>query len=619
MTNIKVEGNSVDAKANVNGRMRQIELLSPAKDLKIGIVAVNNGADAVYIGAPAFGARKAAGNSLEDIRCLVEYAHRFYCRVFVTLNTILYDHELPEVERLIRQLYEIGVDALIIQDLGILKLDLPPISLHASTQMHNYDLERIKFLDNLGFQRIVLARELSLEQIREIRREVKAELEMFVHGALCVSLSGQCYLSQYMFGRSANRGECAQPCRMKWSVKDSADKMLLKDKYALSLKDLNLSAHIADLVEAGIDSFKIEGRLKDENYVSNVTSHYSSLINQYKKIQRIGSGRVITSFEADPERSFNRGYSEYFVDRRKQGLVNMDTPKSTGKQVGVVKQSKGNRLQMELSETIHNGDGLCYIDQGELKGIKVNGTEGDWIVCNEMVIIPSGTLIFRNYDHRFVMQLEKAKSVRKIRISIEATTREGHLILKTVDENGVTAIYESEEVFEIATNPDQAGRLQQQLAKCGDTDFECESVRYLSNEILFVPAAAANGTRRNLLNQLIKNREDQRVTVKMGEINPQAIAMPELDWHYNIVNQQAAEFYREHGAQKIESGFETNNISKERDLMHTRYCLLYELGRCRKQYKNEDLQFPLFLCNDKHRFLLEFDCRECFMKVLSDK
>lgn len=599
--------------------MRQVELLSPAKDLAIGIAAINNGADAVYIGAPAFGARKAAGNSLEDLQRLVEYAHRFYCRVFVTLNTILYDHELPEVERLIRQIYEIGADALIIQDPGILKLDLPPISLHASTQMHNYDLERIKFLDRLGFQRIVLARELSLEQIREIRREVNAELEMFVHGALCVSLSGQCYLSQHMFGRSANRGECAQPCRMKWSVKDSVGKVLLKDKYALSLKDLNLSAHIAALVEAGIDSFKIEGRLKDENYVANVTAHYSSLINRCAGICRVGSGKALTSFEADPGRSFNRGYSDYFVDRRKRGLVNMDTPKSMGKQVGVVKQSRGNRLQMEIWESVNNGDGLCYIDNGELKGIKVNGTEGDWVICNEVVSVKPDTLIFRNYDHRFVMQLEKAKSVRKIRISIEAIAECGRLKLKVTDEDGVSAVYEPEEMFEQAANPNQAERLKQQLAKCGDTDYECETVSYLGHEILFVPAASANAARRCLLDQLGRNRDEQRMVVKMGEIDKEVLTMPELDWHYNIVNSRAVEFYREHGAQKIESGFETGNISKERDLMHTRYCLLYELGRCRKQCKNEDFQFPLFLYNDKHRFLLEFDCKECFMKVLPDK
>lgn len=276
--------------------MRRVELLSPAKNVDVAIAAINNGADAVYIGGPAFGARKAVGNSLEDIEKAVRYAHRFYCRVFVTLNTILYDEELPEVERLIHGLYKIGVDAIIVQDPAVLKLDLPPIALHASTQMHNYDLERIKFLDRLGFQRVVLARELSLAQLREIRREVKAELEYFVHGALCVSLSGQCYMSHYLTNRSANRGECAQACRMRWTVEDDAGKVVLKDKYVLSLKDLNLSAHLSELVEAGIDSFKIEGRLKEADYVANVTNYYSSCLDEIvacdENLARVGAGYV---------------------------------------------------------------------------------------------------------------------------------------------------------------------------------------------------------------------------------------------------------------------------------------------------------------------------------------
>lgn len=598
--------------------MKRVELLAPAKDITIGIAAINHGADAVYIGAPAFGARKAAGNSLEDLRKLVEYAHRFYCRVFVTLNTILYDHELPEAERLIRDIYQIGADALIIQDPAILKLDIPPISLHASTQMHNYDLERIQFLDRLGFQRIVLARELSLEQLRVIRREVKAELEMFIHGALCVSLSGQCYLSQYMFGRSANRGECAQPCRMKWSVKDHAGKILVRDKYVLSLKDLNLSAYMDELIDAGIDSFKIEGRLKDENYVSNVTAHYSSLIDRHPGIKRVGTGKVISTFEADPERSFNRGYSDYFVEKRKRGLVNMDTPKSMGKPIGMVKQSQGNRLRLELQETVNNGDGLCYIENGELKGIRVNGTAEDWVICNEAVKIKAGTVVYRNYDHRFVIQTEKARTVRKIRISIEALAQGGRLHLKATDENGVTARYEGEEVFEIATNPNQAERLKQQLTKCGDSDFECEQVSY-EGETLFVPAGVANAARRCLLEQLSKNREEQREVIEMGELNGQVAVRPDIDWRFNVVNHLATEFYQQHGAQKVEAGFEKGCNSQGKDLMHTRYCLLYELGRCRKLSKNEDIQFPLFLYNDKHRFRLEFDCQACFMKVRPDK
>ncbi|MEG1737052.1 MAG: U32 family peptidase [Odoribacter sp.] len=596
--------------------MRKVELLSPAKDLAIGIAAINNGADAVYIGAPAFGARKAAANSLEDIESLVNYAHRFYCRVFVTLNTILYDAELADAEKMIRRLYAIGIDALIVQDLGILRMDLPPICLHASTQMHNYDLERIKFIDRLGFQRIVLARELSLEQIRTIRKEVNAELEVFIHGALCVSLSGQCYLSQYMFGRSANRGECAQPCRMKWSVKDSAGKSLVEDKYILSLKDLNLSAYLNDLIEIGVDSFKIEGRLKDENYVANVTNYYSSLINRDSSLSRTGSGESRAAFTAEPERSFNRGYSTYFVDRRTTGLVNADSPKSIGKYIGRIRQTKGNRLLIDGIEAMNNGDGLCYLEKGELKGVRVNNVEGDWIVCNEPVSIAIGTELFRNYDHRFVMQLEKVKSVRKIRIRIQAVAKQNHLKLKCTDEDQISAVYELTESFEIATNPLQLERVKQQLMKCGDTDFVCEEVDY-EGDLLFIPAAVVNAARRCLLEQLCRERESHRSMLQPGIEDRSAIYRTQVDWHHNVVNQKAVAFYREHGAEEVEYGLEKNNTAmKKHDLMHTRYCLLYELGRCRKVHKNQDLSFPLYLYNDKHLFPLEFDCGECFMKVL---
>lgn len=594
--------------------MKRVELLSPAKDLAIGIAAINNGADAVYIGAPAFGARKAAANSIRDIAELVEYAHRFYCRVFVTLNTILYDHELAEAEKLIQELYRIGVDALIIQDLGILRMNLPPICLHASTQMHNYEPEKIRFLDQMGFQRIVLARELSLEQIREIRKQVKAELEVFIHGALCVSLSGQCYLSQYMFGRSANRGECAQPCRMKWSVRDSAGKILVDNKYILSLKDLNLSAYIKELIAIGVDSFKIEGRLKDENYVGNVTNYYSSLINQQPDIIRVGSGKVFSAFEASPERSFNRGYSTYFADKRERGLVNQDSPKSIGKFIGKVLQVKGNRLRIETGEPLNNGDGLCYFEQGELKGIRVNRAEKDWVSCNETVKIKQGTALYRNYDHRFVMQMEKSKSVRKIAVWIEVSVCGRHLKIRCTDEDRNVAEIQSDEVFEPANNLQQQERLKQQLMKCGDTGFICESVEFIDKEVLFVPSAVANTLRRKVLGELERMREENREKLMPGMEDKSVLYTGKTNWQLNVVNRNAVAFYSEHGA-KVETGFEKGNIRQGCELMHTRYCILYETGRCRKNHRNEDLQFPLWLFNDKHQFLLEFDCRECFMKI----
>lgn len=602
--------------------MKRIELLSPAKDLSIGKAAIDNGADAVYIGAAMFGARKAAGNSLKDIAALAEYAHRFYGRVFVTLNTVLYDPELPEAERLIKQLYAVGVDALIVQDPGILKLDLPPISLHASTQMHNYEPERIRFLDRLGFQRIVLARELSLEQIRVIRREIKAELEVFVHGALCVSLSGQCYLSHYLSGRSANRGECAQPCRMKWSVEDQEGRVVVKDKYVLSLKDLNLSSYIPALIEAGVDSFKIEGRLKDESYVANVTNYYHTLINNCLKGQqqagRVGSGVVNSRFVADPERSFNRGYTSYFMEGRSQGLANMVTPKSMGKWIGKVTESRGKFLTVDPVETLANGDGLCYVDKGELRGLRVNAVTGNQLVLNESVTLPKDTLLYRNYDRCFVNQLEKEKSVRKIRIKITASEEQEHLCLTGTDEDENTVNCRSKEVFEEAVNPVQEERIRQQLGKCGDTDFVCEEVEY-KGKVLFIPSAVLNGLKRDLLTALSAEREKNRERMVIGKWQAEPMKKERADWRYNVVNAKAAAFYQEHGVREIEEGFELKNEVRGYELMRTRYCLLYELGYCRKLQKTENWKFPLYLYNEKHRFRLEFDCQNCFMKVRAEE
>lgn len=601
--------------------MRKLELLSPAKNAEVAIAAINNGADAVYIGGPAFGARQAVGNSLEDIGRVVAYAHRFYCRVFVTLNTILYDDELAEVERLIRDLYHIGVDAIIVQDPAILKLDIPPIALHASTQMHNYDLERIKFLDRLGFQRIVLARELSLEQLREIRREVKAELEYFVHGALCVSLSGQCYISHYLTGRSANRGECAQACRMQWTVTDSDGKVLVKDKYVLSLKDLNLSGYLNDLVDIGIDSFKIEGRLKEADYVANVTSYYSSRLDEIvarrEDVARVGNGYTLSGFEADPSRSFNRGYTDYFVAGRKPGMVNMDTPKSMGKKVAVVKQAKGNVLVVEALETIHNADGLCYFDGRELRGIKVNTAEGTRLVCNEKVGVTPGTVLYRNYDHEFVTRLSKAVSVRKIKVRIDVYAEVGHLVLVATDEAGISVTLKSEETFEVATNPTQAERIVGQLGKSGNTCYDCCPVEYHGDTVLFIPSSVVNGYRGNLLDALTGEREKQRERWVQSPLKSEPVYTGQADWRLNVVNRLSGEFYREHGAEMPEPGFEIGKNRAGKEVMTTRYCLLHELGMCRKSGNDKALKLPLYLSNNLGKFRLEFDCKNCFMKVIS--
>lgn len=597
---------------------REFELLAPARDVLVGKAAIDNGADAVYIGGPAFGARKSAANTPEDIAELAEYAHRFYCRVFVALNTVLFDSELAEAEKMIRRLYRIGVDALIIQDPGILKLDLPPISLHASTQMHNYDMERIRFLDRLGFRRIVLARELSLEQIRAIRKEVKAELEVFIHGALCVSMSGQCYLSQHMFGRSANRGECAQPCRMRWSLKDARGKVWAEDRHLLSLKDLNLSNHIPELMAAGVDSFKIEGRLKDAGYVANVTNHYHRLLEKamegFPECGRAGSGVVEAAFAPDPERSFNRGSSSYFLTGRQRGLVNMDTPKSMGKPLGRVLEAKGRYLSVDTREEIANGDGLCFLKEGELQGLRVNVAAGNRVETNEEVDVAPGTMLFRNYDRRFAMMVEKRKSVRRIRIRIGVEAHGGNLRLVAADEDGVMAETVSGMVFEKADNPQQLERIVQQLKRCGDTCFLCEEVNY-SGEPLFVRSSELNGLKKRLLEELEEKRKTARRVVRGGVFDDTLPYRETVDWRDNVTNGKARDFYLEHGAKEVADGFEKGGVSGECDLMRSRYCILYELGYCRKTPSGKEVSSPVFLYNEKHCFKLEFDCAACEMRV----
>ena len=596
-----------------------VELLSPAKNLNVAIVAIDNGADAVYIGAPDFGARSAASNSLEDIKELTSYAHAYYCRVYVTLNTILYDDELILVQDLINKLYKIGVDALIIQDLGILKLDLPPIALHASTQLHNYDLEKIKFLDKLGFNRIILARELSLDQLRKIRSEVHTELECFVHGALCVSMSGQCYMSQALYGRSANRGECAQPCRMKWSLKDSNDKFLLRDKRLLSLKDFNLSNYLQELVKIGIESFKIEGRLKDEDYVANVTASYSQELNKIiensgGQMERVSSGNSIINFKPDVENSFNRGFTDYFIKDRQKSLINLDTPKSMGKFVATVKDVQDNKISIIGDIPIHNGDGFSYMKNGILLGFRVNVVDGNVLICSDTMDIKIGTSLYRNYDHEFVKKIKKSSSKRKIDVDITVLSEANTLKFLILDEDNISADYEFPDVFEVAKNENQIDRIKSQVLKNGDSKFICKDVNYFG-PALFVPSSEINKG-RNILKQ---NLETNRL-LAMTRLDPfrenKDVKFPyeSLDWTYNVVNKNALEFYKEHGALSVDEGYEIEKIAGRR-LMHTKYCILYELGRCKKYHKNEDLKFPLVLFNDSHSFVLDFECKDCFMSI----
>lgn len=600
-----------------------LELLAPAKTIDIGVAAINNGADAVYIGAPSFGARRAAANSVQDIATLTEYAHKFNCRVFVALNTILYEEELREAEKIIRELYSVGVDALIVQDMAVLRMDIPPICLHASTQTHNWDIDRIKFLDRVGFSRIVLAREMSIESIKAIRKEIDAEIEVFVHGALCVSFSGQCYMSQYMYGRSANRGDCAQPCRQRWSLRDRAGKILAKDKFLLSLRDMNRSKWIKELADAGVNSFKIEGRLKEIDYVSNVTQYYSEIINTLPNVRRVGIGQSVCNFTPDPEKSFNRGFTDYFLFGRGGKMANIDTPKSMGKALCRVRSAKGTTLFLSDSNmAINNGDGLCYIDNGELVGVRVNSSDKNCLYLNSPISAKKGTQLYRNYDHLFVRLLEKGDSERKIGVSFSIYSEDNRLKVEAVDECGNVAILLSEEQYSEARDSSQAEKLCNRFTKCGDSEYRCIEVSYKSERVLFIPTAEANAIRRKVLSLLSKKREESYCRLKRRVLDNNSLPLPyptnEANWQCNIANSEAENFYLEHNCSKIERGFEVESKrGKERAVMTTKYCILNELGMCIKKSGNkQQLKFPLHLYNNKFDFLLQLDCPTCTTKII---
>jgi putative protease len=605
--------------------VRHLELLSPARDEAAARAAILNGADAVYMGATAFGARGAAANDLPSIGRVVDLAHAYRARVYVTLNTILHEEELPAARRLARALHALGVDALVIQDMAMLKLDLPPIPLHASTQMHNHDLARVKYLDRLGFRRIVLARELSLDQIRAIRGEVAAELEYFVHGALCVSLSGQCYLSHHLTGRSANRGECAQPCRMRWDLVDAGGCTLERGRHLLSLKDLNLSDHIPDLIDAGISSFKIEGRLKAPTYVANVTRHYASLLDSVvarrDDLTRASSGEVIPAFDPDPARSFNRGFTTYFLTGRPAGLVNEITPKSTGKRVARVIDARGGAITVDPLEPIHNADGLCYTHDGELHGFLVNRVDGNRVWSNEPASPPPGTWLYRNHDHEFEKTIERKESARVIRVEIDIQATGRRLTLTAIDEDGTRASVQTDEELAPALRPGQPDQICRQVEKCGGTIFRCTRVTY-TGEPLFARAALVNHYRRLLLQALVDAREAARVRPEQA---PWRLDYPfpgPVDRRLNITNSHAARVYQSAGILFPPPGIEAHAapppIPGSYPLMRARYCILHERGLCLKENPVPRPRLPLYLVNPLGRFRLTFDCASCFMEIHPD-
>ncbi len=601
----------------------RIELLAPARDLACGVAAINSGADAVYIGAPQFGARAKVGNSLADIAALVAHAHTYWARVYVTVNTLLYDHEVPQAVRLIHQLYERGVDAVIIQDVGLLECDLPPMPLIASTQMHNHRPEKVAFLEKVGLQRVILARELSLDQIRAIREQSSIELETFVHGALCVSYSGQCYMSYAIGGRSGNRGECAQPCRRCYDLVDRNGQTLIQQRYLLSLRDLNLSQHLGELLDVGVTSFKIEGRLKDETYVTNVVSHYRQQLDaliQERGLQKSSSGHSHIDFEPDVSKTFNRGYTNFFLHGRATSPGAIDTPKMTGELLGEVVYVTWETFTLDTPAKVHSGDGLCFFDaQHTLRGTVVNGTRGRAILPDKMDSITKGMRIYRNHDHAYLSQVRKSQVTRKIAIQLTFTAALDGFQLTAVDEDGNRAIGHLQGDKVAAKQPHQAlNNARTQLQKTGNTVYECVNIEIDWEKAYFLPFSALNALRRSTLAQLDAVRAQNRPAPE-ASMHPNNAPYPQSHVSYlgNALNGHAVDFYHRHGVTHVEPAAESGLDMAGKKVMQSKYCIKHELGWCPRLGNPPNLAEPLYLVDENgHSYELRFNCAACEMEVI---
>jgi len=607
-----------------------IELLAPAQNVACGLAAVNHGADAVYIGGPLFGARAAAANSLADIDQLVRYAHRFRVKVYVTLNTLLEDDELDQAVVLCHRLYELGADALIVQDVGLLESDLPPIPLHASTQMNNRTPAKVRFLEEVGFAQVVLARELSLARIREIRRATTVPLEFFVHGALCVCYSGQCYLSEVMANRSANRGQCAQFCRHSFDLRDNNGVMLAHDRFLLSLKDLDLSQHLAALIDAGIQSFKIEGRLKDVGYVKNVTAAYrlalDALIEARGDLARGSSGRCHFGFVPDPSRSFSRGATDAFLLDRRKEVAEIRTPKSLGKRIGRVAAVETRSFAIEGGEAVHNGDGLCFFDRdAHLVGLRVNRVEGRTVFPRDgaaLARMPVGATVFRNLDIAFNKLLEQSDLCRTLAVTLTLRERDDGLQLDLLDEDGIGSTTALVAAKAPATKAGMFAPLaRRQLAKTGGTVFAVSAVVLETSSDLFIPAAAFNELRREAFAQHLERRlaayvRESRRCVPNEYPWPSAL----VDYRDNITNTRAMAFYRRHGVTRIDPDRLRAGQVAGSALMTTKYCLKAQLGLCPRSKGSKPAPAePFTLADRTGEYVLAFDCDRCEMTVTKKK
>lgn len=592
--------------------IKKIELLAPAADKDVAIQAILHGADAVYMGGPSHGARHKASNSIEDIKYVASYAHQFHAKLYITVNTLIYESELKDVEKMIWAIYRAGADAIIVQDMSILRMNLPPIALHASTQCDIRTVEKAQFLEKVGFSQIVLARELSLKEIKAIVNAVRIPVECFIHGALCVCYSGRCAISQTSLNRSANRGECAQMCRMAYTLRNGKNEIIDSNKYLLSLKDLNTLNQIDELIEAGVTSFKIEGRLKDADYVKNITAAYRAAIDNYiirypDEYERSSCGISKITFEPNVNKSFNRGFTNYFLQGRNNNLkiASLRTPKSMGEEISDISQ-------------LNNGDGISYFSKsGEYYGVGINKIENGEIISNRVFHLPPGSIIHRTFDRKWQSMISKDTAIRKLWIDI------------SIDEKGVDASDERGNYVRIPLNVEMSEaqkpmKIDDIFRKLGNTIYQLRNFTNNLNESVFIPASQLTDIRRKLIDALdnaavVTYSCDKRRTEDRGVV----YFSDTLDSRDNVANSLSEEFYKSHGVKYIDAANELTKPKHECVVMTTRYCLRRELGCCLKdasvnKKKKERYKAPLHISTGPHTFRLEFDCVNCEMNVIKE-
>ena len=615
---------------------KHLELLAPAKNADFGIEAINHGADAVYIGGPAFGARAKAPNTVQDIARLMQHAHRFHAEVFVALNTIFHDNELEGVRQLVHQLYDSGVDALIVQDMGLLELDLPPIQLHASTQTDIRTVQKAQFLDQVGFSQIVLARELDIATVRKIADATTANLEYFIHGALCVAFSGQCFISHAHTGRSANRGECSQECRLPYTLEDQKGRIIGKDKHYLSMKDNDQSANLRALIAAGVSSFKIEGRYKDLPYVKNATAHYRQLLDEIleemPEYSKSSAGHASYTFTPQPEKTFNRSATDYFANGRQADIGAFDTPKFSGEELGKVRKVGKDFIDVATEVELHNGDGVCFFDvHKELVGLRVNTVQAldkytYRLFPNEMPAdIRNNTQMYRNRDHAFMRLLEKESAARKIALDAALYETQDGFALTLTDEQGFSATAQITAEKQPANDVQKAETsLRDNLAKLGNTDFVARDISLELTRFWFLPASTINQLRRDAIAQLTEVRTlgYERPALRAAAEPPAIYPQDTLSYLANVYNQKARDFYHKHGVKLIASAYEANEELDEVPVMITKHCLRFSHGLCPKEAKGvigvqgTVTAEPMTLISGNDRYTLKFDCKPCEMHVM---